>query len=95
MRKFLSRLAGTSEESNLRPLQPLVDKINELEAHYQALSDDDIRAEMAEVRDEVRSSTPATEPPEAEDPRARQRSSCADASRSGAVRFPAHAGGTR
>ena len=29
-------------------------KRDELEAHYQALSDDEIRAEMAEVRDEVR-----------------------------------------
>ena len=32
MRKFLSRIVGTSQESNLRPLQPLVDKINELES---------------------------------------------------------------
>ena len=43
MRKFLSRLIGTSEESDLRPLQPLVDRINELEAHYQDLSDEQIR----------------------------------------------------
>jgi len=66
MRKFLSRLVGVSEESNLKPLQPLVDKINELEAHYQALSDDEIRAEMAEVRDEVRQAVPASEPSEEE-----------------------------
>ncbi len=66
MRRFISRLAGTSEISNLKPLQPLVDKINELEPHYAALSDDQIRAEMAEVRDEVRESTPASEPSEEE-----------------------------
>ena len=66
MRKFISRLAGTSEISNLRPLQPLVDKINQLESHYAALSDDQIRAEMAEVRDEVREAAPATEPSDEE-----------------------------
>ncbi len=66
MRKFISRLVGTSEESNLRPLQPLVDQINELESHYAALSDDQIRAEMADVRDEVRKAAPATEPSDEE-----------------------------
>ena len=66
MRKFISRLVGTSEESNLRPLQPLVDQINELESHYAELSDDQIRAEMADVRDEVRKAAPATEPSDEE-----------------------------
>ena len=66
MRKFLSRLAGTSEVSNLKPLQPLVDRINELEAHYAGLSDEQIRAEMADVRQEVREAAPATEPSEEE-----------------------------
>jgi preprotein translocase subunit SecA len=66
MRKFLSRLAGTSEESNLKPLGPLVDRINELEPHYADLSDEQIRAEMADVRKEVREAAPATEPPDEE-----------------------------
>ena len=66
MRKFISRLVGTSEESNLKPLQPLVDQINELEAHYAELSDEQIRAEMADVRKEVREAAPATEPSEDE-----------------------------
>jgi len=66
MRKFLSRLVGTSSESNLRPLQPLVDQINELEAHYTELSDEQIRAEMAEIREEVRAAAPASEPSEEE-----------------------------
>jgi preprotein translocase subunit SecA len=66
MRKFLSRLVGTSTESNLRPLQPQVDRINELEAHYAELSDEQIRAEMAEVREEVRADAPASEPSEEE-----------------------------
>jgi preprotein translocase subunit SecA len=66
MRRFISRLVGTSEESNLRPLQPLVDQINELESHYAALSDDQIKAEMIDVREEVRQAAPATEPSEEE-----------------------------
>ncbi len=66
MRRFISHLTGTSEISNLRPLQPLVDRINELESHYAALSDDQIRAEMSEVRDEVREAAPATEPSDEE-----------------------------
>jgi preprotein translocase subunit SecA len=66
MRRFISRLVGTSEESNLRPLQPLVDQINQLESHYAALSDDQIRAEMIDVREEVRQAAPAAEPSEEE-----------------------------
>ncbi|MGD8683128.1 MAG: preprotein translocase subunit SecA [Chloroflexota bacterium] len=66
MRKFLSRLVGTSQESNLKPLLPVVERINELEAHYRELSDEQIRAEMAEVRDEVREAAPATDPSEEE-----------------------------
>jgi len=66
MRTFISRLIGTSEESNLKPLQPTVERINELESHYADLSDEQIRAEMAEVRDEVRKAAPATEPSEEE-----------------------------
>ena len=42
MRKFISRLAGTSEESNLKPLGPMVAKINELESHYSGLSDEQV-----------------------------------------------------
>jgi len=66
MRRFISRLVGTSEESNLRPLQPLVDQINQLESHYAGLSDDQIRAEMVDVREEVRQAAPAAEPSEEE-----------------------------
>ena len=66
MRKFISRLAGTSEESNLKPLQPTVEQINELESHYAGLSDEEIRAEMVDVREEVRKASPATEPSDEE-----------------------------
>jgi preprotein translocase subunit SecA len=66
MRTFISRLIGTSEGSNLKPFRPIVARINELEAHYAALSDEQIRAEMDEVRQEVREAAPATEPSEDE-----------------------------
>ncbi len=66
MRKFLSRLAGTSEVSNLKPLQPSVERINELEPHFSGLTDEQILAEMAEVRDEVREAAPATDSSEEE-----------------------------
>ncbi len=66
MRKLMSRLIGTSEESDLRSLQPIVDRVNELEVHYSELSDEQIKAEMVEVREEVRTAAPASEPSEEE-----------------------------
>jgi len=62
MRNFLSRLAGITEDNSVRSLQPLVDEINALEEHFSALSDEQIRTEMAEIRDEVREAAPASEP---------------------------------
>jgi preprotein translocase subunit SecA len=53
MRSLLSRLVGGGNEGNLSKLRPTVARINELEAHYEALTDEQIRAEMAEVRAEV------------------------------------------
>ena len=66
MRSILSRLIGGGNESHLHRLRPIVARINELEAHYEALSDEQIRAEMAEVRDEVRENAPPTDPSEEE-----------------------------
>ena len=47
-------------------MRPIVARINELEAHYTPLSDEQIRAEMAEVREEVRQAAPPSEPSEEE-----------------------------
>ncbi len=52
MRGLLSRIVD-SKERELRRLQPLVDEINGLEEEFQALSDDEIRSRMQEVRAEV------------------------------------------
>ncbi len=53
MRSLLSRLIGGGNEGNVSKLRPIVAKISELEAHYESLTDDQIRAEMADARAEV------------------------------------------
>jgi preprotein translocase subunit SecA len=52
MKNLLSRFVGGGERE-ARRLQPLVDEINGLEAEFQALSDDEIRQRMVELRAEV------------------------------------------
>ncbi|MFV2063664.1 MAG: preprotein translocase subunit SecA [Chloroflexota bacterium] len=66
MRTLLSRLIGGGNESNLAPLRPMVERINELEPHYVELSDEQILAEMDSVREEVREAAPAAAPSEEE-----------------------------
>jgi preprotein translocase subunit SecA len=60
MRSLLNRLIGGGNESHLARIRPIVTAINELEAHYQDLTDEQIRAEMEQVRREVAEATPAT-----------------------------------
>ncbi|HZW01569.1 MAG TPA: hypothetical protein VFF55_08370, partial [Candidatus Deferrimicrobium sp.] len=66
MRSILSRFIGGGNESHLSRLRPIVARINELESHYSALSDEQIRAEMAEAREEVLQAAPPSEPSEEE-----------------------------
>jgi preprotein translocase subunit SecA len=66
MRSILNRFIGGGNESHLSRLRPIVARINELESHYSALSDEQIRAEMAEAREEVRQAAPPSEPSEEE-----------------------------
>ncbi len=66
MRNLFNRFVGGSNESHLSKLRPLVAEINALEEHFGALSDDDIAAEMAEIRDEIREDAAPTEPSEEE-----------------------------
>ena len=51
--KLLSRFID-SNDRELRRIQPQVDATNALESEYEALSDDEIRAMFAEIRDEIR-----------------------------------------
>ena len=63
--KFFSRFVD-SNDRELRRIQPWVDETNALEAEFEALSDDQIRAQMAEIREELRSVAVAEEPSEDE-----------------------------
>ncbi|MGH2427990.1 MAG: preprotein translocase subunit SecA [Candidatus Limnocylindria bacterium] len=53
MFKFLNRLTD-SNEREVRALQPIVDRINELEPETQALSDDGLKAKSDELRARLR-----------------------------------------
>jgi preprotein translocase subunit SecA len=63
--RFLSRFVD-SNDRELRRIQPLVDETNALEAEYQALSDEEIRAAFAEIRDDIRAIAVPEEPSEDE-----------------------------
>jgi preprotein translocase subunit SecA len=59
--KLLSRFVD-SNDRELRRIQPWVDEANALEAEFEALSEDQIRAQMAEIREEIRSVAVPEEP---------------------------------
>ena len=56
--KFLSRFVD-SNDRELRRIQPMVDEANALEAEFEALSDEQIRAQFDEIRDEIRAQAAA------------------------------------
>jgi preprotein translocase subunit SecA len=59
--RFLNRFVD-SNDREIRRLQPLVDETNALEAEYEGLSDDQIRAQFAELRTEVAEAATPDEP---------------------------------
>ncbi len=59
--RFLNRFVD-SNDREIRRLQPLVDETNALEAEYEALSDDEIRAQFAELRAEILEAAEPDEP---------------------------------
>jgi preprotein translocase subunit SecA len=63
--RFLSRFVD-SNDRELKRIQPWVDEANGLEAEFEGLSDDEIRAQFAEIRDEVRAAVQPEEPSEDE-----------------------------
>jgi preprotein translocase subunit SecA len=63
--RFISRFID-SNDREVRRIQPLVDEINGLEPEYEKLSDDEIRAAFAEIRDEIRAAADPDEPSEDE-----------------------------
>src|SRR5688500_15354659 len=66
MRSLLNRLIGGGNDAHLARLRPIVAAINELDAHYQGLTDEQIRSEMEQVRREVAEAAPPTPPTEEE-----------------------------
>jgi preprotein translocase subunit SecA len=63
--KFFSRFVD-SNDRELRRIQPWVEEANALEAEFEALSEEQIRAQIAEIRQEIRSTGVAEEPSEDE-----------------------------
>jgi preprotein translocase subunit SecA len=51
--KFLTKVFGSSNQRYLKTLTPLVQQINDLEPSVQKLSDDQMRARVAELREQV------------------------------------------
>ena len=58
---FLNRFVD-SNDREIKRIQPVVDEANALEAELEALSDDEIRARFAELRDEIREVAQPDEP---------------------------------
>src|SRR6187200_2297867 len=63
--RFLNRFVD-SNDREIRRLQPMVDQTNALEAEYEALSDEEIRAHFAELRAEIAEVAEPDEPSEDE-----------------------------
>jgi preprotein translocase subunit SecA len=59
--RFLSRFVD-SNDREIRRIQPWVDEANSLEAEFERLSDDEIRAQFDEIRDELRTVAVPEEP---------------------------------
>src|ERR1044072_9499613 len=51
--KFLTKILGSSNERYLKTLQPLVARVNELEPQVKKLTDDEMRARISELREQV------------------------------------------
>jgi len=62
---FLNRFVD-SNDRELKRIQPFIDATNELEAEFEALSDDEIRERIAEIREEIREAATPEEPDEDE-----------------------------
>ncbi len=65
MLSFLNRFVD-SNDRELKRIQPFVDQANELEAEFETLSDAEIRARIAEIRDEIHDAAVPDEPDEDE-----------------------------
>ncbi len=53
MQWLLKKMLGTKRERDIKKLQPLVDRINEIEVECQSLSEDQLKAKTQEFRDRL------------------------------------------
>ncbi len=53
MASFIKKIFGTQNERELRKLEPVVKKINELEGEFSALTDDQIRERVGRLRESI------------------------------------------
>jgi preprotein translocase subunit SecA len=53
--KFLTKVFGSSNQRYIKTLKPLVDEINALEPTVKEMSDEEMRARIAELREQVKS----------------------------------------
>src|SRR5918911_378580 len=51
--KFLTKVFGSSNQRYLKSIQPIINRINELEHSVKRLSDDELRARTAEFKERV------------------------------------------
>ncbi len=51
--KFLTKVFGSSNQRYLKGLQPTIERINELEARVKPLSDEEMRARIVHLREEI------------------------------------------
>ena len=59
--RFISRFVD-SNDRELKRIQPWVDEANSYEAEFEGLSDEQIRTQFAEIREEIRAATQPEEP---------------------------------
>jgi preprotein translocase subunit SecA len=52
MRSFFSRLIGDTQDKEIKQLHPIVDEVNELEAEFKPMSQEDMRKLIADMRAE-------------------------------------------
>ena len=50
---IIDKVLGTKSERELKPLQPIVDKINSYDAQYSALSDDALKNKTVEFKERL------------------------------------------
>ncbi|MDE5970943.1 MAG: hypothetical protein K2G74_08980, partial [Muribaculaceae bacterium] len=50
---FLGKLFGNKSQRDLKEIQPIVDRINELGPEMQALSNDELRQKITDIRAEL------------------------------------------